>query len=277
MTTETAQKERPILFSAPMVTAILAKLKTQTRRTVKGYLITGPNPPNDSTFDVYGGDGWAGAFGSDGRGNATQLCPFGVPGDHLWVRETWRPHSWREDNPIMIEFSADGGRMEDRSGKFEAANYEEWYEGICISATDECATALESGHPGLLHDGESYSWSENHSPLKWRPSIYMPRWASRITLEITGIRVERVQDISEADATAEGITKDEAREYVYTGHSPSDEAFAAAYGDLWNRINGKREGCAWKDNPWVWVVEFKRLTASVTSEPLQDAPQRTEA
>lgn len=163
-------KERPIIFSAPMVRAILAGTKVQTR------FVLG--------------------------------CPYGQPGDRLWVREAWA----RDDEDGQLMYRADVGR-------------------------DLCADA-------------------------WRPSIHMPRWASRITLEVTAVRVERLQDISEADAQAEGvIPKWEpgcSGRLMDAFGGFSFRPAASAYAELWEQINGPG---AWDANPWVWVVEFKRVTA----------------
>jgi len=180
-------KERPILFSAPMVRAILAGQKTQTRRVMKKL------PPqkfgcSHSIKDCIFGKGWS--F-NDARGNCAcdgVRCPYGEPGDRLWVRETWA--------------HAIGG-------------------------------------------GFHYKADYGHSDWLWKPSIHMPRRASRITLEVAGVRVERLQDISEADAYAEGV---EATEY---GQFPAPSAFKY----LWESINGPE---SWISNPWVWVVEFKK-------------------
>jgi hypothetical protein len=102
---------------------------------------------------------------------------------------------------------------------------------------------------------------------KWRPSIFMPRWASRITLEITGVRVERLQDISEEGAIAEGVvdTRVVATQIrTFRGHANAPERIGAtnAFRDGWNHINGKRKGCSWADNPFVWVVSFKMADKS---------------
>lgn len=172
---------RPILFSAPMVRAILAGQKTQTRRVCKDPL--GPSLADD--------------------------CPYGEEGDGLWVRETWLP------------FDADH-IME---GKRFA------YGADTIPGSDGDRCRKDFGY-------------------KWKPSIHMPRAASRITLEITGVRVERVQEISESDAKAEGV-----------GLSNIMSSYQRDFGMLWQQINGKRPGCAWSDNPFVWVVEFKRVAA----------------
>jgi hypothetical protein len=258
-------KERPILFSAPMVRALLAGRKTQTRRVVSERAKSGPR--FNQSPDVWV---WIdGVFRSllGGREHPV-ACPYGAPGDRLWVRETWRPYSWHEDNPIGIEFAADGARMEDL-GALDATGYEHWYERVVLSCTEECQSK------GLIADeGGNYSWSEGESPLRWRLSIHMPRWASRITLEITQVRAERVQEISEADAIAEGcaeepVTTDDIEAMVAerfdetaalaVALGPGTITAKGGYAFLWDQINGERPGCAWSDNPWVWVVEFKQV------------------
>jgi hypothetical protein len=196
-------KERPILFSAPMVRALLEGRKTQTRRVVK-FRVTGPNPPQ--TLDFYDGDKWKGTCHEDGRsGNALKLCPYGVPGDRLWVRETWSmAKSCNVHEPF---YRADG----EASGRQTTLSY---------------------------HEREA----------RWRPSIFMPRWASRITLEVTDVRVERLQEISEADALAEGAKQHQDKD--------PDYGYAGWYRALWESINGPD---SWAANPWVWVIEIKRV------------------
>jgi hypothetical protein len=224
--------ERPILFSTPMVRAILAGRKTQTRRIIK------PQPQEIEGLEIE-----AGTFKHYektclcvGRVITTTRCPYGKPRDSLWVRETWL----------------------------------EW---------DNEDLGVEPGHPSTLRyraDGEIPT-------VRWKPSIFMPRWASRITLEITGIRVERLQDISEQDAKAEGcFFTDYGRMCFHQKRPPCDvDACPApenthpqrdgwswqttgsheqclgsarnAYGNLWQSINGAG---SWDVNPWVWVIEF---------------------
>ena len=202
--------ERGILFSAPMVRALLAGTKTQTRRAVK-------MPPSwDCIVYADWGNGFWPYRSDDGESpsydnNEIPLrCPYGQPGDRLWVRETWAPHS---DFPEVV------------------------------------ARAVYRADPECKYDVD-----------RWHPSIHMPRRASRILLEIVSVRVERLQDISEADARAEGITDGGC---VCCGHAepcgcpnPSPDA-RDAYVRLWEDINGAG---SWGVNPWVWVVEFKRVT-----------------
>lgn len=212
--------ERPILFSGPMVRAILEGRKTQTRRVVKPtqsepkvaplrmepWVIDGEQQEDDN-----GAPAWAG-FHPEYPGEAKWFtCPYGQPGERLWVRETWQESKRIVDLPAtLVHYSAD--------------DVEVWKDGIVLP----------------------FSWANQ---TKKRPSIFMPRWASRITLEITGVRVERVQDISEADAQAEGV-----QDYMPQSNHGAYETFAM----LWSHINEKR-GYGWTVNPWVWVVEFKRV------------------
>lgn len=183
-------KERPILFSAPMVRALLAGTKTQTRRPLKQVQIRSEAMPEPEWRSVH------------------TLCPYGQPGGRLWVREAWR-----------------SGRLTDRFAPREMTPHPVWYESDG-PAPDACNGKL-------------------------RPGMFMPRWASRITLEVTGVRVERLQDISVADAMAEGVVETNAN---LRGLEPCME-WRYAYEDLWNQINGPG---AWAANPWVWVVEFRR-------------------
>lgn len=199
-------KERPILFSAPMVRAILAGNKTQTRRVVK-------HQPSSQGFD--GPPVFNSAFGDYGYpGQRGVRCPYGMPGDRLWVREAWRAFS-------------DGGLYEEPG-----------------TEVDYRATPA--------------SWAAA-SNAPWKPSIHMPRWASRITLEITGILVERLQEISEADAIAEGIERiNGAPHWAWKDYSGNGQDLSPvfSYQSLWESINGPG---SWEANPWVWVVEFKRI------------------
>lgn len=216
--------ERPILFSGPMVRAIPDGRKTQTRRVVKPQPETNPSvskiffgkhPFSPSCFrgtpaaGLVGGSERMAWVAEDWCGNAIGVeeegwlkCPYGQPGDRLWVRETWAPMP---------------------GGPVTPAN------GVLYRA-----------------DGHDAKWL-------WRPSIFMPRWACRIVLEIEAVRVERVQHISESDALSEGC------EPIH-GTEPSGSewtSYAMGYRGLWDSINAKR-GFGWDTNPWVWVIQFKR-------------------
>lgn len=213
--------DRPILFSAEMVRAILDGRKTQTRRVIK------PQPWVDNMGNACWKDRNFGqsanhvphikALASPIPCSDTKrvLCPYGSPGDLLWVRETWRVHkSYDELNAARV-YQAMGGDV-----------------AYCV---DYFAT--------------------NRSEDFWgrgRPSIHMPRWASRITLRITDVRVERLQDISEDDARAEGCKPVGWIDETDVGMSSYREGFSR----LWNHINGPG---AWDANPWVWALSFEMV------------------
>lgn len=205
-------KERPILFSAPMVRAVLNGSKTQTRRIVKMKQsdwckeIKGECwHPNDIAEWRMQEGRWFGLMGWYTL--AFTDYPYGQPGDRMWVRETWA----RDDEDGLMVYRS--SRNEDTLN---------W----------ECQRH-ESGHPRF----------------NWKSSIHMPRWASRILLEIVNVRVERLQDISEADAIAEGVGGNASITPCY-----SIERYRA----IWESINGAG---SWDVNPWVWVIEFKVVTA----------------
>lgn len=208
---ETATKERPILFSGEMVRAILDDRKTQTRRIadrVAGFGKVRQFGPSDTPGYDYHFRCRRGLWQDFRLTELLERCPFGQPGDQIWVRETWGVSAiYDEVKPSLI------GR------------------GLGVG-------------PGKPPCKVAYPATENHKGIRFRPSIHMPRWASRITLEITDVRVEQLQDISEADAIREGIAK--------SNHTSPRYRFA----NLWQSINGPE---SWDLNPWVWVVEFKRV------------------
>lgn len=191
--TATVVRERPILFSGPMVRAILAGNKTQTRRVYR---------------PAKGFPCWDGEQYPDGSGSQWMdmgPCPFGAPGDLLWVRETWAAHGpmvvWRADHPTL-----------DR--------------------------------PVIAP--------------RWRPSIHMPKWAARIWLRVTDVRVERVGDISDADAIAEGVGPFANSLTIDCATTRPRDVFAA----LWDSLNADRGYDFFGANPWVWVVSFERTESA---------------
>lgn len=213
-------KERPILFSGPMVRAILEGRKTQTRRVISPQPVYYPKEKYLEWTDKRGLK--SGCPLKDAHWWLS--CPYGKAGDSLWVRETWA-------NTGRQTFYPEGG------GSFEAGT-----EFICAVYR---ATATEA--------------NLSHNPT-WKPSIHMPRWASRITLEITQVRVERLQDISESDAEAEGV----AVSHYYCDEGTAQDPTPAhrcdpvgKFRELWESINSK-PGRRWEDNPWVWALTFKR-------------------
>lgn len=220
-------KERPILFSASMVHAIMDGRKTETRRT-RGLDKINEEPDRWRYVGVASMKHGIHAF-HDARANVTVeiTCPYGVPGDRLWVRETWAP-MWSED---CNNCDSDPDLLDERD------NCEHFYV--------EYRADTGRKRPGDWPDPEPNG--DFAGAPGWKPSIHMPRWASRITLEVTSVRAERVQDITEAGAKAEGV--------VSSWYENARSAFRA----LWDSINGKKPGRAWEDNPWVWVVGFGML------------------
>ena len=207
--------EMPILFNAEMVRAILDGTKNQTRRPVKlaasGRVKAVGSPKNWHTDDPA----------------AVAACPFGRPGDMLWVRETWAVlHENADDLPdsVILEECEQGmpwTALRHRASFPDLATYEDMFR-------------------------------------RWRPSIHMPRWASRITLRVTDVRVQRVQDISEEDAVAEGVRWHDG-EMIYAWKGISSAPSARAYfAEIWDSINEPR-GFGWDANPWVWAVSFERV------------------
>lgn len=206
--------ERPILFSAPMVRALLSGTKTQTRRVVKLKSHHTIEQRDD-------GRDWPWMYDGERDADSWLACPYGQPGDRLWVRETF----WI-----------------DRDGVFYKADQESGSPWLAAGAYK----AMRVGANGTPYVS---NWG-------WRPSIHMPRAASRIALEVTGVRVERLQDISETDAQAEGAEYGFDCESGFCLHPLGNYRHGYAY--LWESINGPG---SWESNPWVWAVEFKRLEA----------------
>ncbi|MDR6394665.1 hypothetical protein [Herbaspirillum seropedicae] len=208
-------KERPVLFNAPMVRAILAGDKTQTRRIMKPQPSINGQWPHLPTYGASSEQ----AFREGAPSFAP--CPYGQVGDRLWVRETWRG---------IVEISP----PDTVKPEYGVALY--------VPAQEHCKRV-------------EYAATGQRDADPWRPSIHMPRWASRILLEITGVRVERLQDIREGDARAEGVTIEEHHKMGYCAGEylpPSIRAFR----DLWTDINGTG---SWDANPWVWVIGFRRV------------------
>lgn len=220
--------ERPILFSGPMVRAILEGRKTQTRRTVATRLL-----------DLFGEpDGWEAQHFSTWRSwchHSNQMehftSPYGQPGDRLWVRETW------------LELHRD--HWGDTSLPRQAVYNHPW------PRVNACAYRADTS-PENDKVRESYGY-------RWRPSIHMPRWASRLSVDIVNLRVERLHDISEADARAEGIATLADGGWGWPEWPCGCTSARAAFMALWKEINGAE---SWDANPWVWVVEFRWVEGS---------------
>lgn len=227
------QKEHPLILSGPMVRAYLAGRKTQTRRSIK--------PQPEEVQAAYQAQDGSWIFWYPDSPNLAERtkklyksggfkCPHGRPGDRLWVREKF----------------AYGYRGENKEN-----NYVVFFDG-----------------GQKYRDGAYYSPQQEYSQdafshIKWKPSIHMPRWASRIILEITNIRVERVQAISEEDAIAEGV------EWLYPGHEGVYKDYLLrtlngcvtakeSYMTLWESLYRRKPKLQWQANPWVFVIEFRK-------------------
>jgi len=209
-----------------MVRAILEGRKTQTRRPVKQAM----------RFAELGVPAWR-----------PDWCPLGVPGDELWVRETWRIGAWKPDparfgDVVAVDYLATNGERTpwinptfDKNGKVnDAADAQRVH--LLRDAISRVKAAHAAGRIQYSAADDKYLWEPGTAPLPWHPSIHMPRWASRITLKVTDVRVQRLMDASEADIIAEG----------FTNSAGYQSALMKAYGD----------GITYA-NPWVWAVTFE--------------------
>ncbi len=229
-------KERPILFSGSMVNAVLADRKTQTRRILKGgpvaqetghwaFTISSTDRSAEGEFSYSMLDERGQSFTDRGREITTfrGKCPHGRVGDHLWVREAW----------ALEDLPGDGERLI-------------WRSDVAASWRSERS--------------DVFYLPSNYQPDRWRPSIHMPRWASRIKLEVTGVRVERLQDITDADAEAEGVmswaASDDGLQMLRACGFAVPDRPSFLFKLLWTKINGPD---SWDANPWLWVVSFARL------------------
>ncbi len=221
-------KERPILFSPPMVRAILAGRKTQTRRLVKLDDLTRSyssptitNPADNGGFLLERWPRQEREFGNFGR-CARIHCPQGQPGDLLWVIERFKAHRCQRDGYPRIGF---------------------------VYLADD--SYIENSRAGTVSNIE-----------KWKPSIHMPRWACRLFLDLADVRCQRLQDITREDVRAEGIPETygevpgwvEERFPGMAGHEWDNLRWDEQWAKAWDSINGDRG--AWSTNPWVWVLDF---------------------
>lgn len=235
-------RERPILFGGPMVRAILDGRKTQTRRIVRGA--GGAWTPHVEP----GGILWR---SGEHEHRMSLRCPYGAPGDRLWVRETWA-----NVHPLLAAGRASGPSTAGIPGP-PGVDYR-----VVYRADGELAPLYYSkDYPYRSLAGADQDLARRE--LSWESPVCMPRKSSRLTLEVVSVRVERLQDISEEDARAEGVAPFFERfpgmgqdQTITTGERAAAAPHRASFACLWDEINGDR--ALWKSNPWVWVVEFKR-------------------
>lgn len=254
-------KERPILFSGAMVRAILEGRKTQTRRVADieklkvqtSKLVHGDWPighhlhiePGIHKAEINQHGAVAVRVGADllglKPGEFEWLSRYGMRGDRLWVKETFLPVVDDDENP----------------------GWHEWSRDLALADEDDVPDAI------------LYRATDDHHPQRWRPSIFMPRWASRLLLENVEIRLQRLQEISEEDARAEGVepcamTAEDIADVQISDCSPAERELARLLGPgsfshkftyeiLWDELNAER-GFGWSTNPWVWAITFKRVT-----------------
>jgi hypothetical protein len=198
-------KERPIIFRGEMVKAILEGRKTQTRRPIK------PQPviAHDGKWDLYIRGIWVGAI-AEKNNLILNICPYGQPGDRLWVKETWCP-------------------------------------------LERCDWVGNKKEQNINYRAMATSYSESmrkEMGYIWRSPIFIPRWASRISLEIVNVRPERLTDITVESAKAEGITP--------AGVEGDGRRWRGGFRDLWDSIYSKKN-LGWNINPWCWCITFKRI------------------
>ena len=206
--------DRPIIFSAPMVRALLDGRKTQTRRKFE-------LPANSGRMKL------------SAMPNIRE-CKW-QRGDRLWVREAWRIGAWDWNNAQIAVDYCDGPRKE-----WLAVDDGDMLHRLIDQSR---ADAVKAGLP-LRYSYYEYSWSPGHSPCRWRSPIHMPRWASRLTLLVTDVRVQRLQEISRGDAMEEGCP------FANMADGPNPRDW---YRDIWNSIHGPD---AWDANPWVAAISF---------------------
>lgn len=222
-------KERPILFSDAMVRAILDGRKTQTRRVVKlpenarevKYWTT-PTGRSQPGWADPGVNYWTPDPSGETSSNHIDPCPYGQPGDRLWVRESF---NW-STNELLLPGEPH----------------------------QHCPERAVYAAQNVVWRADGSRTHPDYGKALWLPSIHMPRWASRILLEITNVRVERVQEIGISDCLAEGIPDTSSDYHAGLYNRTTVENFI----HLWDSINASR-GYGWDVNPWVWVIEFRRI------------------
>ena len=226
-------KTSPILFSGPMVRALLDGTKTQTRRVMKPQ----PTLEPDKTWDWNPEPRGISYFWMPDEGPGARIierCPYGVPGDLLWVRETWGVRGWMSDPAPLAGEHLEGLRL---TLNYRADDHMSW-----TRYPDDPEYARIRSLVKCYND-----------ETRWRPSTNMPRWASRLTLRITDVRVQRVRDISDDDVEKEGLAW-----YSLGGHPrwPRNGRFA----ENWVTMHGRQ---SWCNNEWVWALSFDVVRGNV--------------
>lgn len=227
---------KPILFSAPMVQAILAGQKTMTRRVIK------PQPSGGLRNSVFVKSGI-----EDSHGTEIKLSFY--PGDVMWVRETWRVGAWDHNlGAICVDYAADGyadptWKHLEKVGLFDRLSRQ--------SSEDAYAA-------GLIDENGQFRWERGKGPTRWRPSIFLPKEAARIFLRVTEVRAERLQNITEEDAIREGVMG-------WIDKLIGGMTGKTRFQRLWDKLNAAR-GYGWDENPWVWVYTFERITREEAME-----------
>lgn len=231
-------KEHPIIFSTEMVRAVLDGRKTQTRR-ITGLKVINTKPDKWKSL----GANWMRRFlfeipndDVDKEKRFACSCPYGEVGDRLWVRETWLLNG--SANTLRIQYKASDSEYRPDDKKW-------------------CGRLVSKHAPEHINEAQNM-WDKHNEKIKgfeipWRSPRFMPKWAARIFLEITNIRVERVQDIDAVEAEAEGMRRP--KRLCPDRH---DEYILERFQKLWDALNAKR-GYGWDKYPWVWVIEFKKL------------------
>ena len=239
---------KPILFNTEMVRAILEGRKTVTRRVVKPQPEGRPVPMTKDSC-------WPGCFAIQGTEKVVR--PPYQPGDILWVRETWQAvyeTEWSKDKET-------GENIRERIANFD--NISKVEAGI----SQECSSeTMEPRMKYFVFKASDIKYADDNNALVWRPSIHMPQEAARIFLRVTGVRVERLQEITEDGAKAEGAEKS----YPYTDPETGKTVFVldekgtycSGFSQVWDRTIKQKDrlSCCWESTPWVWVIDFERIS-----------------
>jgi len=253
------RQEHPIVFGVAMVRSIMDNLKTHTRRAIHpqpgaratgGYWITLSSRKSEVGKYQFITDHW-----KEGNNVGEPIrSPYGMGGDRLWVKEVWRLQGWDwDDLNVLVEYKDHEKSWHDMSpDEWQSERWTDW-----LITRSERILAL----PGVTcdEDGEHCEWPDEIVP--WQSPIFMPRWATRLLLDVVSVRVERLQDMTEADAIAEGVRSwagGACFSVVFGDTEFNSPSALACYRWLWDKINGDKPGCRWADNPWVFDVCFRK-------------------